>query len=272
MSALAAPDGLEPDRSETLRRGAPKQRENGAGHAQPAPGTRSTVKPRRLLALALLAVFLLAPLGWYSWRLWVAAAAPTSLTASGTVEAEEVHVGSEIAGRIVALPAEEGRWLRAGDVVARLDDTLITTQLRGADVAQRQQLEIQADRYIVRTPISGVVTKTPARVGEVAAPGQTLVNVSDLSQLKLTVYVLERDLGRVWVGQSVHVAADPFPGRTFSGVVTSINSRAEFTPRNVQTQRDRQNLVFGVKIRVDNPDGALKPGLPVDAIFLPGEP
>ena len=69
------------------------------------------------------------------------------------------------------------------------------------------------------------------------------------------------------VGQEVAVTADPFPGRSFSGVVTSTNQRAEFTPRNVQTQRDRLNLVFGVKIRVDNPRGELKPGMPADATF-----
>ncbi len=52
-------------------------------------------------------------------------------------------------------------------------------------------------------------------------------------------------------------------------MVTSTNPRAEFTPRNVQTQADRLNLVFGVKIRVDNPDMALKPGMPADVIFAP---
>lgn len=52
-------------------------------------------------------------------------------------------------------------------------------------------------------------------------------------------------------------------------MVTSTNPRAEFTPRNVQTQRDRLNLVFGVKIRVENPEGELKPGMPADAAFPP---
>jgi HlyD family secretion protein len=71
----------------------------------------------------------------------------------------------------------------------------------------------------------------------------------------------------VQVGQPVSVTADPFPGRTFPGTVSSLNSRAEFTPRNVQTQRDRLNLVFGVNLRVANPDRLLKPGMPVDVVF-----
>jgi HlyD family secretion protein len=81
------------------------------------------------------------------------------------------------------------------------------------------------------------------------------------------VYVLEAQLGRVALGQHVAVRADPFPERVFDGRVQTIATRAEFTPRNVQTQRDRQNLVFAVKVRVPNLDGALKAGLPADATF-----
>ena len=74
--------------------------------------------------------------------------------------------------------------------------------------------------------------------------------------------MLEADLGRVAVGQSVGIRADAFPDRVFAGRVQTIANRAEFTPRNVQTQKDRQNLVFAVTVRVPNPDGALKAGLP----------
>jgi len=190
------------------------------------------------------------------------------LTASGTLEADEVLVGSEVAGRIVGL-VREGQPIEAGTIVATLDDSLLQLQFRQADIATQQQLAIQAEKYRLRSPISGVVTRVPMHTGEVASPGQTVVAVADLRSVEFTAYVLERDLGQVRVGQAVGVTADPFPGRTFSGVVTSIGQRAEFTPRNVQTQTDRLNLVFGVKIRVENPDGALKPGMPADATFAP---
>ena len=75
-------------------------------------------------------------------------------------------------------------------------------------------------------------------------------------------------MGRVFVGQHVSVRADAFGDRSFAGTVRTIATRAEFTPRNVQTQKDRQNLVFGVTVRLPNPDGALKAGLPVDATFI----
>ena len=162
---------------------------------------------------------------------------------------------------------QEGQAIAAGDVIAKLDDSLIQLQIRQANTARQQQLQIIAERYQLRSPISGMVTQVPMHAGEVIAPGQTVAAVADLDQLKLTAYVLERDLGQVHVGQQVTITVDPFPERTFHGVVTSTNPKAEFTPRNIQTQADRLNLVFGVNVLVDNPDGALKPGMPADVAF-----
>ncbi|MBI4491295.1 MAG: HlyD family efflux transporter periplasmic adaptor subunit [Chloroflexi bacterium] len=226
--------------------------------------------PKSKIVRPVLGLVVLAALAWGGVEIWRAAQPPGPLAASGTVEADEVLLGSEVGGRLVALRVEEGRSVSEGDVVARLDDGLLQLQLRQVDAAARAQLELQADKYLIRSPTSGVATRVLARAGEVVSPGQTIATVADLSRLKLTVYVLERDLGQVRVGQRVSITADPFPGRTFAGTVTSINTRAEFTPRNVQTQRDRLNLVFGIKLRVDNPEGALKPGMPLDAAFTPG--
>jgi HlyD family secretion protein len=117
-------------------------------------------------------------------------------------------------------------------------------------------------------PETGVVQKQIAHRGEYVSPGAPVLTVADPTNLKLTLYVLEGDLGRVNLGQTVSVQADAFPNRIFGGVVTTIADHAEFTPRNVQTQRDRQNLVFAVSVRVPNPDGALKAGVPVDATFI----
>jgi membrane fusion protein YbhG len=68
------------------------------------------------------------------------------------------------------------------------------------------------------------------------------------------------------------VTADPFPGVIFPGTVTSVNTKAEYTPRNIQTQQDRLNLVFGVNVRVTSSGGLLKPGMPVDGAFVPTMP
>ena len=237
--------------------------------APPALRPRPPASRRSHLLPALLVVIALGVAAWLAYTIWQPGQAPGPLTASGTTEADEILVAPEVAGRIVALPFEEGARVRAGDVVATLDDSLLRLQLTQADPATQRQLQILLDKYALRAPSDGVVTRVPARVGETAQPGQPLLAIADLRRLKATLYVLERDLGAVRVGQPILVTADAFPGRSFHGVVSSINQRAEFTPRNIQTQRDRLNLVFGVKVRIDNPDHALKPGMPVDAVFQP---
>jgi HlyD family secretion protein len=85
------------------------------------------------------------------------------------------------------------------------------------------------------------------------------------------VYVPESRLGQVEIGQEVAVSVDSFPERTFTGAVVAIADEAEFTPRNVQTQEERVNMVFAVDVRIPNPDHALKPGLPADAVIVTEE-
>ena len=122
----------------------------------------------------------------------------------------------------------------------------------------------------MRSPLGGVVTRVAAHTGEIAFPGQPLLAVADLSRLDLTLYVPLADLDRVHVGQAIEVTPDSDPARVFQGVVTAVHQEAEFTPRNVQTRADRLNLVFGVRAQVENPDGWLKPGMPVEATFVAG--
>jgi multidrug resistance efflux pump len=220
--------------------------------------------------LAILAgVIILGVLGWIGSEVWARAQPAPPLTASGTLEDDEVSISSEVAGRVSQLDIAEGQTVRAGEEVARLDNSVPQAQVQQA-VTQADALQIArltAQKYVITAPQAGTITQVPVHPGEVVAPGQMIGGVADLSTLKLTAWVLERDLGKVGVGQVVQVNADPFPGKTFGGLVTSINSQAEFTPRNVQTQTDRLNLVFGVNIQVDNVEGLLKAGMPVDVTF-----
>ena len=155
-----------------------------------------------------------------------------------------------------------------GTLLVRIDDRAAQLAVRQAlDPAARQTFELQAQDFELRSPPAGIVTRVPAHVGEVAFPGQALLAVADLSRLDLTLYVRLADLDRGRVGQAIEVTPDTDPSRVFRGVVTAVNQEAEFTPRNVQTRADRLNLVFGVRARVENADGWLKPGMPVDATF-----
>ena len=128
-------------------------------------------------------------------------------------------------------------------------------------------VEVQLDKLALRAPISGLVLERPVHVGEVAVPGAPLLTLADLDALKLTIYVREDQLGRVQLGQAVSVTVDAYPDRVFPGTVDMISNQAEFTPKNVQTQEERANMVFAVKVSMQNPDHALKPGMPADALL-----
>jgi HlyD family secretion protein len=212
-----------------------------------------------------LALVVAAAVAW--WLRPVPSTGP--LTVSGTVEVDEVTLAAEASGRVAELLVDEGSRVVEGQVVGRLTDPVLDVQVKQAvaDASQQQITQAQMRRLELRAPLAGVVQKRIAHRGEFVAPGSPILTVADPSDLKLTLFVLEADLGRVSVGQTVSVRADAFPERVFQGRVRSIATKAEFTPRNVQTQKDRQNLVFGVTVRVPNPDSALKAGLPVDAAF-----
>jgi HlyD family secretion protein len=130
------------------------------------------------------------------------------------------------------------------------------------------RLQVQLDKMTLTAPRDGIVTERPANPGELAAPGATLMNLGDLDRLTLTVFIPETQIGRVRVGQTAHVTVDAYPGQIFKGMVTFITPEAEFTPKNVQTREERVNLVFAVKISLDNPDHRLKPGMPADAEII----
>lgn len=142
-----------------------------------------------------------------------------------------------------------------------------------AQVAEARASLALAERRLEQTrlvsTLDGVVLHKNMEVGETAVPGQSILTLMDPGDLWLRAYVPETDIARVKLGQPATLAVDAFPGRVFQGAVSEIASEAEFTPKNVQTKKERVNLVFRVKIAVQNPDGTLKPGLPADAEIRP---
>jgi multidrug efflux pump subunit AcrA (membrane-fusion protein) len=140
-------------------------------------------------------------------------------------------------------------------------------QVRQAEAALART-QVQLDKMRLVAPHDGIVTERPANPGELATPGTTLMNLGDLDQVTLTVYIPETQIGRVDVNQVAHVTVDAYPGEVFEGRVTFRALEAEFTPKNVQTEEERVNLVFGVKISLANPDHRLKPGMPADAEII----
>jgi len=117
----------------------------------------------------------------------------------------------------------------------------------------------------VHAPITGVVLRKNLEVGEMANPGVSILTLMNPREIWVRAYVPEEEVGRIKVGDAARVRIDGHPGRAFAGRISEIASEAEFTPRNVQTKKERVNLVFRIKIMLDNPEGILKPGMPADA-------
>jgi len=119
------------------------------------------------------------------------------------------------------------------------------------------------------SPLSGIVLSDTIENGEYVVPGTPVVTVGDLVNIWLRGYVNETDLGRVKLGQKVKITTDTYPGKVYEGRVSFIASQAEFTPKNVQTPKERVKLVYRIKVDVTNPDQELKPGMPADAEISP---
>jgi len=290
---------------------------------------------------------------------------------SGNIEITDVQVGFKIPGRVEERPVAEGQMIKAGHVVARLDDKdlkleiaqrqaqvataqSVLTELKAGsrpeEIAQaeaalqsaqadgdRARLEFQRqkrlyEREVISTrefdlaktgfeasearireakefsilvrkgprqekidqaranldqakqalglaqtrfqyatllsPISGMVLSENVEPGEYVSPGTPIISAGDLSQVYLRAYINETDLGRVKVGQKVRITTDTFPGKNYEGKISFIAPQAEFTPKNIQTQKERVKLVYRIKVEIPNPNMELKPGMPADGEII----
>jgi membrane fusion protein YbhG len=140
----------------------------------------------------------------------------------------------------------------------------------GVSDARMAQLDQQIKDAAVVSPTTGVVTEKIAQAGELLQAGSPLCVITDLADAWLTVYVGEPDLGRIRIGQEADVVTDD--GQSRKGRITFVASKAEFTPKNVQTRDERVKLVYKVKVGLDNRDGLFKPGMPAEARFRVAAP
>jgi HlyD family secretion protein len=128
-------------------------------------------------------------------------------------------------------------------------------------------VDSQIGKLAITAPSDGVVLARGVEPGSFAAPGSPLLEVGDLGDLSITVYVPEDRYGQLSLGQTASLSVDSFPGETFTGTIVHIADQAEFTPRNVQTEDGRRSTVFAIRLAVDDTSGKLKPGMPADVTF-----
>jgi HlyD family secretion protein len=181
-----------------------------------------------------------------------------------------------------AAAAEAAAAARAQAQAARAQTQAALAQTKGArtqvDVASHsleaaraalRRAEIAVAECRLTAPRAGVVLTRNFEPGEMVLPGARILTIADLFNLRTTFFIPNANLADAAPGRDVELVADTYPGTVFKGKILSVSSKAEFTPRNIQTREDRDRLVYAVKVAVPNPDGRLRPGMPVE-VRIPG--
>ena len=139
----------------------------------------------------------------------------------------------------------------------------IINDLKSIDV-QIEKINDQIKKSTIINPMSGIVLNKYAEPGEVTGFGKPLYKIADVSEMTLRVFVSETQLSQIKIGQEVLVKIDAAQEmKSYKGTVSWIAAQAEFTPKIIQTKEERVNLVYAVKVKVNN-DGSLKIGMPAE--------
>lgn len=142
----------------------------------------------------------------------------------------------------------------------------------GALVKQREAAlklaRIQLQNSIVKSPIDCTVKLKVAEIGELIPAGSTILKLADLNDIWISVYIPEDQYGQITLNDKASVTVDSWPGKSFNGYVSYIASEAQFTPKTIQTQKDRVTLTYEVRVKIDNREQKLIPGMPADVEIL----
>ena len=198
---------------------------------------------------------------------WKAAVATEKAAEERLAELEKGYRAEEVASaeaRYLQMQAYE-RKISSG---FRREDVEAAHAALALGEAELRQAESRYRERLVRSPADATVEVLDVRPGDLIAPRSPVATLLESDQLYVRVFIPETEIGRIQVGQSAMFRVDSFPGRDFTAVVEQVNNKAEFLPRNVQTRRERVHLVFGVKLRIDDPEGRIKPGMAVEARLI----
>ena len=129
-------------------------------------------------------------------------------------------------------------------------------------------VEAQLDKTRIHAPIDATVLVKAVEEGEFVQPGRVVAVLVDLDRVELRVFLPQREIGKVRLGDPARVRVDAFPERDFEARLARVDQRAQFTPRDVHMPEERVTQVFGVTLALADPDGLLKPGMAADAWIL----
>jgi HlyD family secretion protein len=176
---------------------------------------------------------------------------------------EEAQLNKTSCDKQVEIAQARLRMMEAGNRPGVV--SVAAAQLQQSKAVLKTTEAMLAD-LTVTAPLTGTVTSKNFEVGEYVPAGASLLSISDLNNLWIKVYIPSDDLPRIKLNQAVKVTVSG-SSRTFSGRVTYIASKGEFTPKTIQTKKERANVVFAVKVKVENNNQELKPGMPADVVF-----
>lgn len=177
----------------------------------------------------------------------------------------EEDIRAAQAERDRAAAALEAARANAATLDLRQQDVRVAEAAVREAQANVRRLESQVEELRVFAPLDATVLTKAVEAGEVVTAGRPLVLLGDLDHPWIKVYVTETEVGKVMLGAPARILVDSFPQQPFRGTVTWIADQAEFTPKNIQTREERVNLVYAVKITIDNAQRKLKAGMPADA-------
>lgn len=196
---------------------------------------------------------------------------------AGTLELTEHVLGSRAAGRLTSVNVKEGDVLRAGQVLATMDryeqnlkDYERLKELFNTGGANAQELEhakLAVEDQQIISPVDGVVLLKTAETGEILPAGAGVVVVGNKADQWVKIFMPEGVIGQVKLGQPAKIYVDGI-AKPYEGRISFIATKAEFTPRNVQTPEERVTQVFAVKVKLDSSDEHLHPGVGSDVQFI----
>jgi HlyD family secretion protein len=187
----------------------------------------------------------------------------TPLAAQGTVSAQAFTAAKAAAAAADAkrdAARESLRLMREGARPEKIQAAKADVANAVAALAAAQGA---ASDLVLTAPVAGVVLARHAEAGEILRAGESAFTLGDLAHPWVRIFVDQRALPLIRVGDPAHAVLDAFPNVQFQGNVVAIRDKAEFTPRVALTESERADLLFGVKIELRDTTGMLKPGLPV---------
>ena len=252
-------------------------------------------KKKKIVAAIIAAVVLLS--GYLGWEYFYASN-DGMVEASGTIEAATVDLRVMIAGKVQNFQVKSGDKVKKADIIAEIQRNDLAAQLErdklNVAIAQNNldalpsgssdHIIITAENQVkmmqtvvkateaqladlqIKSPIDGTIQTKNYEIGEYVTAGSTLATVVNLDQVWINVYIPTDDLPFLELGREANFTISGLD-RVFTGTIAEIASQGEFTPKTIQTKRERANIVYKVKIAVDNSEGLLKPGMPADVMI-----